>query len=300
VLESRSWYYLSWLRVDSNAPTPEFLIWSLEQRCDLRQIAGFEDPERTERHLRTLRAHCEAEAEGRVFEGICAQPPNGFRVEDGLSLYGGLEAARKACFDCPANTPQLASHSNLAGCFGMVPLLQEEKVHLAIDVAIKELGWQQELASLFPSTSPSWYGLWMHSPLDDRRAMFVKDLLMVANFEWLKEPATNPIAVKDTTGLIVGLEAAHRHKMPFHVRLYVRGEVKGTWWNLVPHCQQCHAPWPESQRGQCQVCGYVGRPASPPKRRARGTRPYWPLERMMGKEKAEEFLARYHEMRAKL
>src|SRR5436190_13983594 len=167
--------------------TPEFLVWSLERRCELRQIAGFEDSERTERHLRTLRAYSEAAAEGRVFEGICVQPPDGFRAGDGLSLYGGLEAAKKACFDCPANTPQLESHSNLAGCFGIVPLIQEQKVHLAMDAAIQDLGWQQELTSLFPSTSPSWYGLWMHSPLNDRRATFVRDLLMVANVEWLKE-----------------------------------------------------------------------------------------------------------------
>jgi len=277
--------------------TPEFLVWSLERHCELRQIAGFEDPERTERHLRTLRAYSEAEAEGRVFDGVCVEPPNGFRVEDGLSLYGNLAAARNACIGCPANTPQLESHSNLAGCFGMVPLIQEKKVHLAIDAAIKELRWQKELTSLFPSTSPSWYGLWIHSPLSDPRAMLIKDLLTAANKEWLKNATTSPIAAKDAGGLMVGLEAAHHHKIPFHVRLYPRGEVQGVWWNLVPHCQHCRAPWPEANREQCQVCGYVGRPASPPKKRARGTRPYWPLERMMGKENAAEFLGRYEEWR---
>ena len=50
---------------------------------------------------------------------------------------------------------------------------------------------------------------------------------------------------------------------------------------------------------QCRVRSDVGRPASSPKRCARGTRPYWPLERMLGKEKAAEFLVRYERQTAR-
>src|SRR4051812_1220258 len=108
-------------------PTPEFLVWAIERRCPLRQIAGFEDPERAERHLRTLRAYSVAAANGRVFEGICVaadDPPElrGFRVEEALTLYGGLEAAAAACRDCPANALNQANPDSLAGCFGMVPI----------------------------------------------------------------------------------------------------------------------------------------------------------------------------------
>ena len=129
--------------------------------------------------------------------------------------------------------------------------------------------------------------------------MFVKDILTVANFELRDGYFHFCFPEREYCNLIVGLESAHdrNHNLPFHVRLYPRGEVRGTWWHLEPHCQSCKAPWPESQRGQCGICGYVGKPASPPKRRARGTRPYWPLERMMGKEKAAEFLERYEEWR---
>lgn len=268
--------------------TPEFLIWSLERRCQLRQIDGFEDPERTERHLRTLRAYSEAAAEGRVFEGICAAPPNGFRVEDGLSLYGGLAAARKECFDCPANLP-LAS--NLAGCFGVLPLPRDENViHAAVEQAIKHLDCQRQINFLLSATRPAWYGLWMHSPLESRRAMLVKDILVVSQWSLTSEGS---LASEDFSPLLMALESAHGDNLPLHVRLYPRGEVQGTWWNLAPHCQACHAPWPESQRERCLTCGYVGHPASPPKRRARGTRPYWPLERMLGKEQAAVFLMRY-------
>src|SRR3954466_13708392 len=91
-------------------PTPEFLVWAIERHCPLRQIAGFADPERTERHLRALRAYSDASAQGRIFEGICveadANPSQryatcGFRVEEALTLYGGLESAATACGECP-------------------------------------------------------------------------------------------------------------------------------------------------------------------------------------------------------
>lgn len=283
-------------------PTPEFLVWSLERRCSLRQIAGFEDPERTERHLRTLRAYSEGAAEGRVFEGICVEPgdnplkrvsTNGFQVEDALSLYGGLAAAEAACGDCPANALQKENPFRLAGCFGMVGLPPEEtEVHTAIEEAIDRLNMRANVAANFVVTRPAWYGLWMRSPLDAPRALLLKFILRSAG-------GTDPSFAHAMNQILLGLSAAYEHNLPLHVRLYPRGAVSGVWWNLVPHCQNCHAPWPDAQCEQCHVCGYIGNPASPPKRRARGTRPYWPLERMLGKERAAEFSARYHDMRAK-
>ncbi len=271
--------------------TPEFLVWSLERRCELRQIAGFEDPERTERHLRTLRAYSEAVAEGRVFEGICVAPPNGFQVADALSLYGGLATAEYACRECPANALRKENSNSLAGCFGMVGLPQDETaVPSAVEEAISRLNLRANVAANFPATKPAWYGLWMHSPLDAPRALLLKFILRNAC-------GSESGDRKSTNELVLGLSAAYEQNLPLHVRLYPRGEVQGTWWNLVPHCQICRAPWQNDICEQCQVCGYVGRPASPPKRRARGTRPYWPLERMMGKEKAAEFLVRYEASR---
>jgi hypothetical protein len=267
--------------------TPEFLVWAIERRCSLRQIAGFEDPERTERHLRTLRAYSEAAAEGRIFEGICAAPPNGFRVEDALSLYGGLSVAEDACRKCPANALLKENPNSLAGCFGMVPLPPDEaEVHAAVDQAIDRLNLRANVQANSPATKPAWYGLWMRSPLDAPRALLLKFILRNAG-------GSDASYVRAINQMILGLSAAYEHALPLHVRLYPRGEVQGTWWNLVRHCQACHAPWPEPQCEQCRVCGYIGHPASPPLRRARGTRPYWPLERMLGKEKSAEFLVRY-------
>src|SRR6476620_1026771 len=129
-------------------PTPEFLVWAIERRCPLRQIAGFEDPERTERHLRTLRAYSDAVAQGRIFEGICIEaddPPQqfglrGFRVAEALTLYGGLEGAAAACRDCSANAANQANPDSLAGSFGMVPLpASESDMHAAVEEAVDRL-----------------------------------------------------------------------------------------------------------------------------------------------------------------
>ncbi len=271
--------------------TPEFLVWAIERCCPLRQIAGFEDPERTERHLRTLRAYSDAAVEERVFEGICVEhaenPANGFRVDDALSHYGRLVTAEDACRDCPANALQKENPNNLAGCFGMVPLPSNESdVHAAVEDAVNRLNLRANVQGSFSTTKPAWYGLWMSSPLDAPRSLLLKFILRSAG-------GSDSNYVRAMNQMILGLSAAYENALPMHVRLYPRGEVRGTWWNLAPHCQACRAPWPEANREQCLTCGYVGHPASPSKRRARGTRPYWPLERMLGKEKAEEFFRRF-------
>lgn len=272
-------------------PTPEFLVWSLAQRCRLRDIADWQAPERTERHLRALRAYSDAKAEGRLFEGICVSPPLGFRAEDALLLYGGCSAAENACLGCPANSRESLAPSSLAGCWGMTPLPDDEAlVHAAVDSAVSELGLESQLNELFIATSPRWYGFWMQSPLDGVRASLIARILRQAAGAIVNlHPAF--------ADLILGLEAAASHSLPLHVTLYPRGKVNGVWWSLVSHCQVCKAPWSEVKRHQCQTCGYVGHPASPPKRRARGTRPYWPLEQMLGERNAAEFLVRYEAYR---
>ena len=146
-------------------PTPEFLVWAIEEPCPLRQIAGFENPERTERHLRTLRAYSDAAAERRIFEGICFEPAadplkgngkNGFRVADALSLYGGLKTAEESCCKCPANALKQTKSRNLAGCFGMVPLpAKETEVHSAVEAAIDRLGLRANVKASFSSTTPA-------------------------------------------------------------------------------------------------------------------------------------------------
>ena len=70
--------------------TPEFLVWAIEHTCPSADMQDGSDPERTERQLRAARAVSDARREGRVFEGLCVNPPDGFRIDDALAVYGGL------------------------------------------------------------------------------------------------------------------------------------------------------------------------------------------------------------------
>src|SRR5688500_13967593 len=83
--------------------TPEFLVWAIEYRCSIRGLQDGSDPERTERQLRAARACRDARREGRFFEGLCVDPPYGFRVDEALAVYGGKATVEAACRECPAN-----------------------------------------------------------------------------------------------------------------------------------------------------------------------------------------------------
>src|SRR5687768_8493377 len=114
--------------------TPEFLVWALEYSCPIRESMDGSDPERTERQLRAARAVSDARREGRVFEGLCVDPPDGFWIEEALSIYGGLAATERACGNCPANAAAQIAPASLAGCFGIVPLWPGERdIHAAVE-----------------------------------------------------------------------------------------------------------------------------------------------------------------------
>jgi hypothetical protein len=270
--------------------TPEFLLWSLETRCPIRGLEDGTDPERTERQLRAARAVSDARREGRVCEGLAVDPPNGFRIADAMALYGGEEAARRECGGCPANVR--ARDEQLAGCYGLVRLPDESaKVHAAIehglDRAYGSVAWE----NLCPVTSPRWYGLWIESPLYAKHLQVRYNVLAAAAID-------EPICREGIADLIVALNVAFNAGLRLHVRLYPPGRVEGTWWRLVPHCPRCKAPWTAATQ-RCPICNYVGHPASDKKRRARGLRPYFPLDRLLGAEQATEFLVRYQATQAR-
>ncbi|MCI0360355.1 MAG: hypothetical protein L0211_17910 [Planctomycetaceae bacterium] len=284
--------------------TPEFLLWSLEYRCPLRALEDGSDPERTERQLRASRAVSDARHEGRVFEGIAVDPPNGFRIDDALAIYGGEEAARRACSDCPANALAGDDHPlfrggpaqtspQLAGCYGLVRLPDEPaRVHLAIEQGIAKAYGSNPWEDLGSATTPRWYGLWLDSPLDSEHLLVRYNVLAAA-------PIDDAACRRGIADLLVALNVAFNAGLRLHVRLYPPGRVEGTSWRLVPHCPRCQGPWTASGN-RCAVCGYVGHPAPDKKRRARGTRPYYPLDRLLGGAlQAAHFMSRYDSLRAR-
>jgi hypothetical protein len=249
--------------------TPEFLLWALEYACLIRGQQDGTDPEKTERQLRAARAVSDARQEGREHEGIAVDPPNGSRVAEALAIYGGEREVARACSTCPANAPSSPA-GQWAGCFGFVVL---------------------------PSPCNAIRRHCLESPLARRS---LESLASVAADQARGEETLKP--AWDDFG--AAIQVARERDLPMHVRLYPPGRVEGTWWKLAPHCPRCKAEWPTGSSPsaaegvpcialRCSVCGYVGHPAPDKKRRARGMRPYYPLDRLLGGEQAMAFMGRY-------
>jgi len=181
----------------------------------------------------------DARREGRVMEGLCLDPPDGFRIDDALAIYGGLPAVETACGDCPANstvgTNPRPSESptdapSLAGCYGCVALPSNEGVlHAATERAIATNRLVDEIVRLFLKTSPAWYGLWAASPLSAEQC---RVLLPIVSALATDHAATDRQLAELHAGLQTSLEAG----LPLHARLNPRGRVEGAWWRLARHC----------------------------------------------------------------
>lgn len=277
--------------LNSQVKTPEFLIWALEHSCSVRGFQDGRDTERTERQLRAAREVSEARREGRIFEGICVRPPNGFRISETLSVYGGLTAVEDTCRQCAVNALRERNLQSLAGCYGVVVAPSEQQAfYCAIETAIRmQLG---DLPDCFVPASPAWYGLWMSSPLEAPRAGTLAVILRAAQ-------AAVSSAVQGFDEFLIALELSQARQIPLHVAVYPRGHVESGNWLLDPHCPRCKAAWTREAARKCQTCDYSGPPASARKRKARGQRPYVPLAHLFGKQQAAEFLVRYEAFRAR-
>lgn len=261
--------------------TPAFILWALEHICPPR---GFEDgslPERVERQLRAARAVSDAHREDRIFEGLCFDPPCAFKIDESLTIYGGIQTLQRACRDCPANASPQHDLTPLAGCFGLLPLPT---------AAASSLANATELLTQFPSTTPPWFGLWLQSPLGPDQAKPLRTILTGAD---LGPEARRPLAE-----FIAALHITINRDIPLHLVHYPPGRVEGRTWRLVPHCPRCKASWPQPASRHCQTCSYNGAPAPDKKRLARGQRPYFPLDRLLGPELAAATLKRYLAFRA--
>ena len=268
------------------ADTPAFLLWSIEFGCPIRSFEDGTIPERVERQLRAARTFSQARREGRVFEGLALAPPDGFRIEEALAIYGGQSAVEANCRGCPVNALSGSDLAALAGCYGWVPLpIDPTSVYATVETAIDSLYGAESWATLFPVTRPRWFGLWL-SPL------WAEHLLVAARV--LEAAAVADRECRQALDeLLLGLRTAYHADRSLHVRAYSGGRVEDNTWRLVMHCPQCSAPWPEKAARQCGVCDYAGAPAPDKKRLPRGQRPYFPLERLLGREQAAALLVRY-------
>jgi hypothetical protein len=264
--------------------TPAFLLWSLEYTCQVRGFESGRDPERTERLLRAARAASDALREGRVLDGIAAEPPYGFRLNDALSIYGGLEAVEACCTACPANAAAAVRPATWAGCYGLLPLTDPDELNRRLSAAVNHEQVCSEFSRLFQATQPPWHGLWLRSPLSLEQAQLLATIFKIGDLFKISS---------ELADLEASLRTSVDHHLPLHVVQYPPGQVEQGWWRLATHCPRCKAVWHDSRNRHCPTCDYSGPPAPDKKRRARGRRPYLLLERLLGSQAAADFLSRY-------
>ena len=306
----------------ASTPTPEFLIWAIELRCPLRDIEGFEQPERTDRQLRAVRAVSDARDDGREFEGLClaesprelaipshaacgvetatspataASLPQAFRATDALQLFGDATDIEACCRGCPANAQEQTNPQSWAGCYGIVPVPDPAiDFHAAMERAIDSAQSRETLTHFGLLTRPVWYGLWLKQRLEASQAKLLQPIIAQAAAALESESGAEEVSALQA--LARGLTVTATTGLPMSVSLYPRGSVTGRWWNLEPSCPNCKTTLSEPAT-HCQTCNWSGRQGTPPKRRSRGTRPYRPLHEVVGNDEARSLLARFHQQR---
>lgn len=243
--------------------TPEFLCWAIERACPLRELLPENQPEKVERQLRAARCAADAIAAGRVQDdlAVSADGTMSFQVSAALAIYGGEAALAASCSGCLANPLAGRQTPSYAGCYGLCPLPEPREAFLN---RTQKFGRNNQL---FAATQYLWFGWWLKSPLSAEQL----DYLAVA-FRTLTSEATYATN-RPLQELAAALQLCVTNQLTLSVQLYPAGQIDGVWWNLVPHCGICHAPW-EQDSTRCTMCGQSRHPASPKKRRVRGDRPY--------------------------
>lgn len=274
--------------------TPEHVLWAIERKCPFRHSANWTDPEQTARELRPLQAYSDAVAGNRIFEGICVDrlptepsaklPAMGFPITEIFNAYGEKAFISKTCGDCPASSED-DSLVQLAACHGCF-LVSELKA--TINKVVEER--QKDFADREPpilrqrAVKQGFYGLWLKPSWSG--AMLSRTLDLFVAVERSAE-TVDP----DFQRFVAALGRAKRHQLTMWVKLMPAGKVQGRWWHVVQHCPHCRAEW-ETGIGRCTICGFDGKPSPMRKRHAKGTRPFIPLDMILGVEHAE-FLKRY-------
>lgn len=279
--------------------TPEFVQWAVELPCPLRDIEGWTTPEKTESHLRAIRAARHAQVEGRTLEGICVQPLDerqpasietvkAFQIAEVFQVFGGEGEVAAHCGHCTANALLDKDPGAMAGCFGWLPVSNRD--HPEDDSDLRDLveavaGNIKELDHHFPGTSPRWYGLWLKPVLENQPLAVLEQLFssIAAELPWPRS---------DLELMLSAVRRCREFQLRLHIDLVPAGNVDGIHWSIDVHCKQCHASWINGQQ-VCHVCGCDRRPDPVRQRLARGDRPYWHLYRFLGKKKGAEFLQRY-------
>lgn len=308
-------------------PTPMFVRWSLEQRCDLRQIDRDNLPDSTFRQLRGVREYSVATSEDRVFEDVCVHPAanadqieqaTGFGKDEVLAMFGGEASVTRSCEACSANVDNANGvGANLwAGCYGWLavdgssfangstvsgdsPSKQPDFLIREIDHVVGMLNIRPLVEANFPVAQPIWYSFWQNRILKIPQLLLLEKIFS-AVLRRHESQASEPF-VDDLLRLIDAMTISHRQRIPLHVELVPCGVSDGLDWTLAPHCLKCKYSTPDMDANwsQCPACGTTGQLQRVRKFKVLGSRPYVHLVQMMRADPTRAFLQRYEARFAK-
>ena len=216
--------------------------WSIEKKCAFRkEDTDWFLPSNTSQQLSDLRTLARAVDDNRVVDGICVTswttqsdnsdgyhdiPCNGFRIEDRLGKFGGIETANSTCGNCEANADSKLK-TKIAGCFGYVdawpdsPELDEQLWKI-----IESKNLEERMRSLFPVTTPLWYGFWINSPLQRTHCEFLHKLF---------GEACDPDDPQDDdfVHFLSAMKQAAKWELPVHVSLAPLGHTDFGWYTVL-------------------------------------------------------------------
>ena len=191
------------------------------------------------------------------------------------------------------NAPPMHWRDSLAGCYGLVALPADETlVHLAIEQAINQQRLGARVASRFLITQPQWYGLWAVSPLKGEDLACLSEILSrVENVESAFQHSLREFQT--------ALAAARRN-----------GLAVCTAFSTWPSCRPLvatrkplppNATHPGATRSPmlAKLAAALAMLSTAKAACRTGSRPYFPLDRLLGAEQARELLNRYEAFRAK-
>ncbi len=280
-------------------PTPEFVRWSIDFACPIREPIETMLVDRTQRYLWSLAAIGLCLKEGNVIDEIClvppeseAEPARGCFVHEVAAFYGGLEFCQKQCGACSANIPaqdnasESINSSTLAGCFGW--LIRTEDLVQRLDEIIAR--HREEISSRgdFRPTHPAWYGLWSADKLEGKSLELLSGI-----FDQLVENAT---ATPDWQRFQKALVHCRDRNLPLSLQLVPAGRAEGTDWTIGPYCPDCRSPVGVGIQ-RCNGCGRVGHGHPAVRRKVMGRRPFSPLDSLVGAARARELLVQLAETR---
>ncbi len=260
------------------ADTRRGVSWALERACPLRSGADWSRPDVTHRQLADVSMYSRGLLDRSVLDDVCVTgytygsdssdttvmlPYSGFRVSLALAPLGGEAAVRAACGACEANlSPD--GKPVLANCHGFLDARPDsEELENELRETIRLKGLEDDVARLFPSTRPLWYGFWIGSPLRRPHCELLLELLDV--------PAES---ADEWDGgqrhFLAALRSAVDWELPLHVEMAPPGHTDLGMYTVFPHCPRCkaYAPvarWQESYPDEpidCEVCGHRNSPAA--------------------------------------